>query len=234
MPRSERPSLRLRPDSTQRVDPAPKRLIQVETMSENPQHIKVRLVQAETVKEPYIALSHRWTPEAGSLKTKRDNIQDRLNSGIDYNSLTPSFRDAIRTTHGLGLQHVWIDSLCIVQDDKEELEKECSQMELIFSQAYCVLAAASDDCGKQGFLTRHGLQATSFTLSDSEEFTGLEILQLPPPSFSTDVLQKELNTRGWVFQERALARHTIHFASEQAFWECEAGIACESQDTGAG
>jgi hypothetical protein len=46
--------------------------------------------------------------------------------------------------------------------------------------------------------------------------------------FPRDVLEENLHTRGWVFQERALACHTIHFATQQTYWECEESIIGES------
>jgi hypothetical protein len=46
--------------------------------------------------------------------------------------------------------------------------------------------------------------------------------------FYGDVEQGELNKRGWVFQERALARRTIYFTEKQTYWECGQGVRCET------
>ncbi|KAH8896503.1 HET-domain-containing protein, partial [Thozetella sp. PMI_491] len=39
-------------------------------------------------------------------------------------------------------------------------------------------------------------------------------------SFEDDVENGELSRRGWILQERALSRRTIHFTGEQIYWEC--------------
>jgi hypothetical protein len=46
--------------------------------------------------------------------------------------------------------------------------------------------------------------------------------------FQEDIIEGHLNKRGWVLQERVLARQTIYFANRQAYWQCGDGIRCES------
>ncbi|KAF5597857.1 serine threonine kinase [Fusarium pseudocircinatum] len=46
--------------------------------------------------------------------------------------------------------------------------------------------------------------------------------------FNNDVLEGSLNKRGWVLQERALARRTIYFTSKQTYFECGDGVRCET------
>jgi hypothetical protein len=46
--------------------------------------------------------------------------------------------------------------------------------------------------------------------------------------FNRDVENGQLNRRGWVLQERALARRTIYFADRQTYWECGQGVRCET------
>jgi hypothetical protein len=46
--------------------------------------------------------------------------------------------------------------------------------------------------------------------------------------FQHDVIDGRLNKRGWVLQERALARRTIYFTENQTYWECGEGVRCET------
>jgi len=52
-------------------------------------------------------------------------------------------------------------------------------------------------------------------------------------SFEQDVENGELSHRGWILQERALSRRTIHLAGEQTYWECGSVIWSKTADEGA-
>ncbi len=128
-------------------------------------------------------------------------------------------------TRALGIRYLWIDSICIIQRDPKDWETEAGRMESVFSSAYCTLAATSSNSSEDGFLHRRkprnyaGLQTTG---------GGRVYFAENIDNFHTDVEQATLNTRGWVLQERALSRRTIHFASNQIYWECGKGVHCET------
>jgi hypothetical protein len=52
--------------------------------------------------------------------TKKGNIGDYKVS-IDYHSLPITFKDAIAITLKLEMSYLWIDALCIVQDDLDSI-----------------------------------------------------------------------------------------------------------------
>lgn len=64
----------------------------------------------------WVALSHCWG-EGNTYKTTRETLE-ALQHGLDWESLPQTYRDAIMVTRALGYQYLWIDSLCIVQDDE--------------------------------------------------------------------------------------------------------------------
>ena len=57
------------------------------------------------------------------------------------NSLTKHI--TITITRKLGFDYLWIDSLCIVQDDIEDWKHESASMEGVYTSAYCTVAATS-------------------------------------------------------------------------------------------
>ena len=91
----------------------------------------------------YLALSHCWgTAHGGHVpRTTKATLSDRLVS-IDWEELSKTFQDALIITRGLGMRYIWIDSLCIVQDDKEDFETECAKMGLVYSKAHCTIAVS--------------------------------------------------------------------------------------------
>lgn len=174
--------------------------------------------------QKYVALSHRWgTGDAWKQACLlRSNIQDR-HLGFDTRKLPKAFQDAITVTQALRIRFLWIDSLCIIQDDPEDWATEARLMEDVFSSAYFTIAVSSpkDD----GFLTTR----------PPREFvtipTGLDghyYICEPIDDFQGDVEENELNQRGWVLQEHALSPRTIHFTPKQAYWECGNGIRPET------
>lgn len=63
----------------------------------------------------WVALSHCWGTEY-TLKTTTDNLELHKRA-IGWDSLPKTFKDAILVTRALQVRYLWIDSLCIIQDD---------------------------------------------------------------------------------------------------------------------
>lgn len=135
------------------------------------------------------------------------------------------FQDAIVTTRKLGLEYLWIDSICIIQGEGGDFHREAKRMEDVFSSAFCVIAASSAQGQHDGFLNRPRQNRECLTF----EHEGLPPLYVSRfmDDFNNDVLESPLSKRGWVLQERALARRTIYFTDSQTYWECGRGVRSE-------
>lgn len=122
----------------------------------------------------YVALSHCWGKFTDEQRerfcTFKRNINDRVR-GIETSTLPKSFRDAIRVTRELGQRYIWIDSLCIIQDDSEDWRREANTMEMVYSMAYITIAATSAHHSTQGFLKPRR----------QREFVKIEKPPPPPP-----------------------------------------------------
>lgn len=108
---------------------------------------KIRLEAFHNQPPPYITLSHRWSREQ-PWKTTRKNFDQSLR-GIPYDQLPKTVRDAIVVAGELGIQHLWLDSICIIQNDSEDWTQQSSQMGLIFARSFCTLAAIDAFCETQ-------------------------------------------------------------------------------------
>lgn len=75
-------------------------------------------------------------------KTTMSNLPAQLER-IDLESLPKTFLDAMEVVRRLGHRYLWIDSLCIIQDDRRDFEVECSRMHLVYSQALCTIVVRS-------------------------------------------------------------------------------------------
>lgn len=87
----------------------------------------------------------------------------------------------------LGVRYLWIDSLCIVQDDAEDWAREAGQMAKVYRNAYLTLNAATSDADTEGFLRprpipdRVRLPPTSPSLSRRKREEHGFYLHLRPP-----------------------------------------------------
>ncbi|KAL6790911.1 hypothetical protein J3E68DRAFT_411615 [Trichoderma sp. SZMC 28012] len=189
-------------------------------------HNSIRLVETSNItNDHYVALSHCW----GKLKkeerfcTYAHNI-DALKMNVPYKALPKTFQDAVTVTRALGIPYLWIDSLCIIQEDEKDWESEAARMEEVFSSAYCTIAASRGTSSLSGFLGKRKPRAYAKVQTSDGPLYLAEAID----DFHADVEQSELSKRGWVLQERALSRRTIYFTSTQIYWECGQGIFCET------
>lgn len=172
----------------------------------------------------FVALSHCWGT-GKRFRTIKSNV-DQFKKGIDFEQLPNTFKDGVKVARELGFRYLWIDSLCIIQDDLNDWNLEASRMEKVFSSADFVIAASSASSSEDGFLPAARNQQPFITVKTPSN--GKAFIVKSIDRFHQDVEESVLNRRGWVLQERALARRTLHFTSSQVYWECGAGIHCES------
>lgn len=175
--------------------------------------------------EKYIALSHPWG-RGPHFVTNINNLEEHR-KGITVSSLPATFRDAVITTRALGVRYLWIDSICIVQGRGGDFQAEAKHMETVFSSAYCVLAASRAHNQTDGFLRPRARDRDYVTLSGGPNNAPFYICE-NIDNFERDVLDGDLNKRGWVLQEHALARRTVFFTETQTYWECGDGVRCET------
>ena len=211
--------------------PLPTRVIDVGG-SANPDSLSLYCTKRDETGR-YIALSHRWGEVgSGDFCTYRCNIDTR-SASMDLKELPKTFQDAVTVTRELGIQFLWIDSICIVQPhngcdkcrDGSDWDIECQKMDIYFSSAYCTIAATSAKDSTESFLKSRSERMWAKISGTSE---GSLYVTDVFDDFHRDVEEAELNKRGWVLQERALSRRIIHFTSTQAYWECGCGVRCET------
>ncbi|KAK8078886.1 TOL protein [Apiospora phragmitis] len=212
---------------------APTRLIEIGVQKK----LTLRLI--ETAESPpqddkYIALSHPWGDKIKhppfctwqtDIRQDGHDLQS-LKRAIPFEKMPATFQHAVTVARSLGVRYLWIDSICIIQGPDGDFNEEASRMEDVFSGAYCVLAASRATGMHDGFLDqRRARDFVTFARTPAEKaFFVCE----PIDDFSRDMLESPLNRRGWVLQERALARRSVYFTKTQMYFECGEGIRCET------
>lgn len=193
------------------------------------------LVSAQScpIEARFIALSHCWGSVSGQLKTMKTSISAHQEC-LPMDRLPQTFRDAVTVTRFLGVRYLWIDSLCIVQDDKEDWSRESALMASIYTNAYLTIAAtASEDSSGGLFRERKPPLEAEFQalgVSKVEDRADLDVHRfsfLNSPPFETLLSKSPLFKRGWTLQETILSRRMVHFTSSQLVWQCWSGLQSE-------
>ncbi|CAI6091593.1 unnamed protein product [Clonostachys chloroleuca] len=183
----------------------------------------------------WVALSHCWGKEKNHpLKTTRRTLALHLKA-IPMSSMPKTFRDAVAVCRSLGQRFLWIDSLCIVQDDEDEWEKESQLMGTVYEHAVLTLAASDAIDSTRGlFLERPyadiRFPSIQLLLLTAESDTGRQTA-LGSYSVGIDWRQEPfmihlhphwtpLARRGWCTQELILSRRVVHFLREGMLWVC--------------
>ena len=208
---------------------------------------KLRLVHTDNLGEsipPYAALSYCWGKDV-FYKTTHANLEQGGRE-LPHDDLPCTFRDAFAIAKRLGVDYIWIDSLCIIQDSEADWNIESAKMPFIYSQALFCIAADSSASASGGCFN----DSTSFdefaedpivirsSLSDGREST-LFVYQPAVGRFAPMTIETApVAQRGWTFQERILSPRILHYTTEQVFWECRKGYIAQdgtktwAEDTG--
>ncbi len=112
---------------------------------------RIRLVETIAGQQGhYVALSHCWGKEQ-LLTTTRDTFASRVD-GIELHDMPRTFQDSIQITRSLGIRYIWIDSLCIIQNDKQDWEEQSALMADIYARCYLNIAATRAAGGHEGVI----------------------------------------------------------------------------------
>ncbi|KAM0345849.1 hypothetical protein ACHAPU_006203 [Fusarium lateritium] len=186
-----------------------------------PQDISIKLREAQQGETgTYVALSYCWGTNPNlHFKTTLDNLQIHK-QGIDMASLPLIHREAILATLYMGERYLWIDSMCIVQDSREDWEVESAKMGSVYSNSHLTLAATSSDSPDQGLLL-------PFQGALTVDIHGETVSVRMETHQTIDVASAPLNTRGWTLQEAVLSSRIVCFGEEQWLWKCPNRYATE-------
>lgn len=189
--------------------------------------------------ESYVTLSHSWglTRFARLLK---GNLKEWTEKGVPWTEVctNKNFVHAVEVTRRIGARYIWIDSLCIVQDNADDWHAEAPLMHDIYRNSHCNIAASDSSDARGGMFrsrSSHLIAPAQYTgvPGQSSVLLGGKTWRVVSASlWEDDLIGGPLYTRGWVFQERMLAPRILHYAGAQVFWDCATASACEALPAG--
>jgi hypothetical protein len=184
---------------------------------------RVRLLETQgLINAKYSALSHCWgSPDNKPLTTTKSSFQKHCEE-IPWALIPKTFQDAVIATRNVGLQYLWIDSLCIIQDDHDDWLRESKKMGTVYERAELTFAASHAIDSHHGLFLARSPEFQSVTLPDFwneteavyATITLADDIDLYPENGS-------LNKRAWVTQEWLLSRRMIFYTKDQLIWSCK-------------
>ncbi|KAK4161800.1 heterokaryon incompatibility protein-domain-containing protein [Cladorrhinum sp. PSN259] len=176
----------------------------------------------------YCALSHCWGGVSDIL-TLTSATLSMLQAGIPTSRLAKTFQDAaLIAVSALGIKYLWIDSLCIVQDSRDDWVRESALMAPVYENSACTIAAAAASNSHQGcFSSRNLLRVTPCLIAGSLDDG---IVAFHDREFYGGDDSSPLSKRAWVLQEQTLSPRTLDFGSETGMcWAC---LSCGADEIG--
>jgi Heterokaryon incompatibility protein (HET) len=178
------------------------------------------IVLRETVNQNgrYLCLSYCWGGEK-FINTTRENIESHKKR-IPWAMMPRTFQDAVEIARELEINYIWIDALCIVQDDRQDWEREAAKMAAIYHNSFLTIAATAAASPMAGLFCTHAqINISSVSVQLVHHF----------PNSPTDDTSNRfpLLGRAWTYQERMLAPRVLHFGQKEIVWECFNTRRCE-------
>lgn len=200
----------------------PSRLIKVR-LDSGPNH--VRLVETTSDGQwTWACLSYVWGGDQRHKTTR--NVRPGYLRDMSFEMLPQTIKDAVSVCRGLAIPYLWVDSLCIVQDDELDKAREIPQMAMIYRHALLTIAAANAQNVDEGFL-HHQLPLCYRRLAP----TGLRFRDRCGEESKALVLTEEfhrlvrttnepIDARAWALQEQLLSPRLLSYSSHGPLWSC--------------
>ncbi|KAI8713051.1 HET domain-containing protein [Fusarium sp. LHS14.1] len=174
----------------------------------------MRLCEADMTVSPvkYAALSYVWGRQQ-TITLCRENLQALLHRAPEE-ALPNTVQDAITVVRELGLSYIWVDALCIIQDDDRDKMEQIASMSQIYQQAtlsICVAYGSSSQHGIPGVSLPPGAQNVGL-------YQNIQLTTLRP--VAAIVGASMWDSRAWTFQERLLSTRCAIFTAGGMIWQC--------------
>ncbi|KAK5655885.1 hypothetical protein OQA88_5424 [Cercophora sp. LCS_1] len=175
----------------------------------------------------YVALSYVWgaVPNFRLSAVNRPRLMQPGAMTEAWEHLPMTIRDAITLTRRLGVRYLWVDSLCLLQNDDEDLRRGVHVMDCIFEQSWLTIVSAGGHDANSGLVGLHAGDRKEQRLAREVKPGIFMGVYFGPDTF---LKRSVYESRAWTFQEHLLSRRILYFAGDQLFFRCRESERCET------
>ncbi|KAK3365347.1 heterokaryon incompatibility protein-domain-containing protein [Lasiosphaeria ovina] len=149
-----------------------------------------------------------------------------IRSGVQISELPLTLKQAIDICGYLDLEYIWIDALCIIQDNPSDWAREAKKMATVYATSAVTIIAASSTSCHSGFLTT----TRNLFIVNTPPHPPLRLVAQPGrlSGFYSEIhiTSDHIDKRGWTLQEELLSTRYIKFTEDDVQWMCGSGTEC--------
>ena len=177
----------------------------------------------------YVALSYVWggATSLGLSDVELLSQPDGLSKASVTSPICQTVSDAIELTRNIGEDYLWVDSLCIQQNDSSDKLAQIRAMHQIYGNATLTIIAAGGDDANSGLA---GVRPSSRDLKQiTAKINSKASLAVPISSRGNRMESSKWNTRAWTYQERLLSKRFLVFTPNEVYWHYRTLIRAEDE-----
>ncbi|KAI6081912.1 heterokaryon incompatibility protein-domain-containing protein [Hypoxylon rubiginosum] len=200
---------------------APSRLLKLDEYSQGPPKIRLCSPDEPT---PYAVLSYCWGGDQAHKTTSATLAANYID--VQWDSLPRSIQDAIQVTLNIGLQYLWVDSICIIQDNDIDKQREIACMPRVYNESVVTIIAARAKSAQEGFL--HRLDTSNYKDNlfkigfKCEHGTSEHAFLVKEEQYRYNYGESDpIDSRAWTLQESYLSKRIIRYGSKQCSMICQ-------------
>lgn len=161
---------------------------------------------------PYAALSYVWGTVEQELVLNVDNFRELQQQGrLGREDVPVLIKDAITACAKLGLSYLWVDRLCLVQDDEKVKAAQLGYMGKIYQNSLVTLVALEGEDVTQGL---PGISVNRRQTTTTFVHLGLVAMALMEGGICKSISESTWMTRGWTYQEALLSQKLLVFSKD--------------------
>lgn len=168
----------------------------------------------------YAALSYVWGEVKPPILRTENEYLLRMRGSLKAVSIPQTIQDTMTVCQKLGICYLWVDSLCIAQDDANDVDEQIDHMDVIYRRAYLsIMVTTGADCTAPIPSISQPRQAIQETTTIDGLPIGTMLLRV-----RDDILKTKWASRAWTLQEYALSYRSLIFTAKGTFFSCSEGI----------
>ena len=189
------------------------------------------LVRA-TTRYRYVSLSYVWGGISGLrlMVANRFTLEEPGAFSLRETEIPQLVNDAMHLVCQMNERYLWVDRLCIEQDNPLQKHFSISKMDTVYTHSLatvCVLSAFDANSQIPGVLKQSRRPISKITFlsypEESDRAKTSDYMMSYPCDFKTEFIQSAYETRAWTLQERLLSRRCIFFTERMAYFYCSHG-----------
>lgn len=129
--------------------------------------------------------------------------------------------DAIHLLRSLNERYLWVDGLCLKQDDDDDVSLGISMMDSIYRGSYFTIVAASGDDANAGLPALNRTIGLTGGQGQYAARVAPKVKMTAIRSIDWHLERSTYHQRGWTLQELVLPSRTLIFVNGQVYYRCQ-------------